>query len=68
MRAANTLYPFGRTLLILKEGSSEIVNAPFESSLTDICGRPFEAAIILDIGHIIKTTDEAINSNKKDTR
>jgi hypothetical protein len=67
-RPANTLYPFGRTLLILKEGSAEIVNAPFEASLTDICGRPFEAAIIIDIGQIIKTTNEAIILTKKDTK
>ena len=64
-RPPNTLYPVGRTLLILKEGSAEIVNAPFEATLTTICGRPFEAAIILDIGQIIKAVDDKLISTEK---
>jgi hypothetical protein len=67
MRLPNTLYEFDRTLLVVKTTRAEIINAPFESPLTDICGRPFEAAIILDIGQIIKATDEAIISNRKNT-
>jgi hypothetical protein len=68
MRAANKLFEFGRTLLVVKANGAKIVNVPFEASLTDICGRPFEAVIILDIGHIIKTTDQAIISTKKDSK
>ena len=66
-RTANTLYPAGRTLLLVKSSGAEILNAPFKSTLTDICGRPFEAAIILDIGQIIKTVDDKLISTKKDT-
>jgi hypothetical protein len=66
MRAANELYEFGRTLLVVKSTGSEIVNAPFEASLTDICGRPFQEAIILDVGPIIKPVDEVLISNQKD--
>jgi hypothetical protein len=66
MRKPNELYEFGRTLLVVKKSGAEIVNAPFEASLTDICGRPFQEAIILDVGPIILAVDEAIISNQKD--
>jgi hypothetical protein len=64
MRAANGLYEFGRTLLVLKKSGAEIVNAPFEASLTDICGRPFQSAIIVDIADVIKTIDKTLTSIK----
>jgi hypothetical protein len=60
MRPANTLYEFGRTLLLVKASGTQIIKADFNASLTDICGRPFEAAIIVDIGQIIRTVDQEI--------
>jgi hypothetical protein len=63
-RNANALYEHGLTLLIVKAGDAEIVNAPFESSLTDICGRPFESATILNLSQIIKAVDEKLYSIK----
>jgi hypothetical protein len=66
MRPANELYEFGRTLLVLKSSGTQIVNADFNASLTDICGRPFETAIIVDIGQTIRAVDEALAKLKKD--
>ena len=66
-RMANETYPFNRTLLVVKEGGAEILNAPFEASLTDICGRPFQAATIIDIGQIIRAIDEKLTSIKGKT-
>jgi hypothetical protein len=61
MRPANTLYEFGRTLLVVKNSGAEILNADFNDSLTDVCGRPFDAAIIIiiiiDIGQIVRAVD-----------
>jgi hypothetical protein len=67
-RPANTLYPNGLTLLIVKAGNAEIVNAPFESTITDICGRPFESATILNLTHIIKAVDAKLISLKGKTK
>jgi hypothetical protein len=66
-REANTLYEHGRTLLVVKSDGAEILNASFEASLTDICGRPFQAATIIDIGQIIKAVDENLISLKGKT-
>ena len=61
-------YKFGRTLLVVKpSGGSQILNAEFNATLTDICGRPFESAAIVDIGQIILAVDHALISNLKDT-
>jgi len=60
-----TVYEFGRTLLVFKPTGWQIVNAEFNAPLTDICGRPFEAAVIVDVGQIIKAIDETL-TNKKD--
>ena len=38
-RHANTLYEFGRTLLVIKEGTAAIVAAQFDALLTDVQGR-----------------------------
>jgi hypothetical protein len=67
-RQANALYPNGLTLLIVKAGNAEIVNAPFDSSLTDICGRPFVSATILNLSHIIKTVDAKLILTKGKTK
>ena len=62
----NSLFAFGRTLLVFKPTGAQIANAGFNDSLTDICGRPFESAIIVDIGHIIMAVDQALISTTKD--
>jgi hypothetical protein len=59
-----TTYEFGRTLLVLRPTGWQIVNAEFNAPLTDICGRPFEAAIIVDVGAITKTIDETLTNQK----
>jgi hypothetical protein len=66
MRPANELYEFGRTLVVVKPSGTQILNADFNASLTDICGRPFETAIIVDIGQTIRAVDEALAKLKKD--
>jgi hypothetical protein len=60
-RPPNTLYGFDRTLLTIKETGAKIINAQFNASLTDICGRPFEAAIIIDVGQIIRAIDQSLS-------
>jgi len=64
-RAANTLYPFDRTLLVMKATGTQITKAGFNDSLTDVCGRPFEAAIIIDIGQIVRAVDQEISKKDK---
>jgi hypothetical protein len=67
-RAANQLYEFGRTLLVIKSTGTQIVNADFSASLTDICERPFAGALIIDVGPIVRAVDEALISLKKDDK
>jgi hypothetical protein len=57
-------YPFGRTLLVITPTGAKIVNAEFSATLTDICGRPFGSAAIVDIGQIILAVDQALISTK----
>jgi hypothetical protein len=64
-RPANTLYPFDRTLLVVKATGTQIIKADFNASLTDICGRPFEAAIIIDIGQIVRAVDQELSRKDK---
>jgi hypothetical protein len=64
-RNSNSLFEFGVTLLVIKQRGADIVNAPFEASLSDICGRPFESATILNLTHIIKTVDDRLISLKE---
>jgi hypothetical protein len=59
-RAANTPFEFGATLLVMKSTGAEIVNAPFNSSLTEICGRQFEAAVIVDVGQIVRAVNKEL--------
>jgi hypothetical protein len=66
-RPANELFEFNRTLLVFRPSGEQIINADYAASLTDICGRPFAAAVIVDVGQIIKTIDENLIANKKDT-
>jgi hypothetical protein len=62
------LFEFGRTLLVVGTTGAQIVNAEFNATLTDICGRPFHAAIVLDIGQIIQAVDQALNLTKEDNK
>jgi hypothetical protein len=64
-RRANTLFEFGRTLLITDASGSRIVNSQFDDALIDVCGRPFASALIVDIGQIIKAIDTALNNISK---
>jgi hypothetical protein len=64
-RPGNTLYPFDRTLLVVKASGTQIIKADCNATLTDICGRPFESAVIVDIGSIVKTIDDVLNSKKE---
>src|ERR1700738_1784748 len=67
-RRANTLYEYGRTLLKISETGAEIINAPFDATLTDICGRPFQAAFIIDIGPIVGAVNEKLVSIKRKSK
>ncbi|KJC60061.1 hypothetical protein UP10_15430 [Bradyrhizobium sp. LTSPM299] len=67
-RPANALYAFDRTLLVVKASGTQIINADFNAPLTEICGRPFEAAMIVDIGQTIRAVDEALAKQKKDNK
>jgi hypothetical protein len=59
------LFEFGRTLLVLKSTGAQIQNADFNATLPDMCGRPFESAVIVDIGQIILAVDQALISTKE---
>jgi hypothetical protein len=59
-RNAGDVFEFGRTLLIKKAGGSRVVNVGYDDSLIDILGRPFEAAIIVDIGQIARAVDSEL--------
>jgi hypothetical protein len=62
------LFEFGRTLLVVGTTGAQIVNAEFNAALTDICGRPFHAAIVLDVGQVIQAVDQALNLTKEDNK
>lgn len=65
-RAANELWEFGLTVLVhTGTGITSIVNIDPESSLSAVFGRSFNSAILVNIGPVIKTVDEAIISNRK---
>jgi hypothetical protein len=64
-RAPNELYEFDRTILIHTEGGTRIKNVAPDASISDMLGRPFIAAVIVDVGQIIKQVDEAIISETK---
>jgi hypothetical protein len=57
-RNAGDVFEFGKTLMLVSQASgSRIVNVGYDDSLIDILGRPFEAAIVVDIGQIVKAVD-----------
>ena len=58
------LFPCGRTLLIATPTDARIVNAEFNATLTDFCGRPFSSAVIVDCGHVVAAVDQALISTK----
>jgi len=60
MRQANTLFEFGRTLLVHKSTGTQIVNADFNASYTDIVGLPIEPAIVIDVARIVASVDDAL--------
>jgi hypothetical protein len=64
-RQASAVFEFGRTLLVMKTTGPQIVNVESNSSLTDVCGRLYDAAVIVDVGQIIAGVDEALNSETK---
>jgi hypothetical protein len=60
-RNAGDVFEFGKTLmLVTKANGSRIVNVGYDDSLIDILGRPFEAAVIVDIGQIVKAVDSEL--------
>ena len=54
--------------MIHSESGTSIRNIDPDSSLSEVFGRSFEPAIILNVGPIIRTVHEAIISNQKDTK
>jgi DNA-binding transcriptional MerR regulator len=64
----NGRFETGRTLLVVKSTGTAIVNAEFNAPLSDICGRPFQSAVIVDIGQIVAAVDQALISTQKDIR
>jgi MerR HTH family regulatory protein len=58
------LFPCGRTLLVITPTGARIVNAEFNATLTDFCGRPFCSAIIVDCRHVVAAVDHALISTK----
>jgi hypothetical protein len=61
-RPPNTLYEFGKTILIHTSTGTAIKNLDADASLADAFGRPIAPAIILDIGPVI----EQVNSKLKE--
>jgi hypothetical protein len=61
-RPANTLFENGRTMLVLGASGSRIVNSHFDDSVVDVCGRPFEASAIIDIGQIVSAIDSILTN------
>jgi hypothetical protein len=55
-----------RTLLVVTPSGPQIINADYSAALPEICGRPFAAAVIVDVGQIIKTIDETLIATTKD--
>jgi hypothetical protein len=59
-RPAGKLFEYGRTLLITNACGSRIVNCGFNDALFDICGRPFQAAVVVDVGQIVAAVDSIL--------
>jgi hypothetical protein len=67
-RPANQTFEFGRTLLLLNASGVQIINADYNASLPDVCGRTRIAAAAIDLGQIIRAVDEKLDSIKGKTR
>ena len=63
-RAAGELFEFGITAMVHTEDGIAIRNLDSDASLSEVFGRPFQNATIIDVGPIIKAVDEAIISKK----
>jgi hypothetical protein len=63
-RAANELFEFGLTAMVHTEDGIAIRNLDSDASLSEVFGRPFQNATIIDIGPIIKAVDESISKLK----
>jgi hypothetical protein len=64
-RPPNELYEFGRTVLVHTESGTSIRNLDSDVPLSEALGRPFQNAVIIDIGPIITAVTEAL---KKETK
>jgi len=64
-RAANELFEFGRTVLIHTEEGTKIKNLDADASLSNVLGRPFTPAVIIDVGQVIKEVDEKMQKELK---
>jgi hypothetical protein len=64
-RTTNTLYEFGRTLLIHTADGTTIKNCDSDTSIADVLGRPMTPAIILDIGPVINEIDQKLKEEVK---
>jgi hypothetical protein len=64
-RQANKTFEFGRTLLLVTASGPQIINADYNASLIEVCGRPFIAAATIDLGAIIRDVDNKLAKLKK---
>ena len=62
-RRANTIFEFGATLLKISKTRAEIINAPFDALLTDVCDK--DGAFIIDIGTVIKSVTDKLSKLKR---
>jgi hypothetical protein len=58
-RRANTLFEFGRTLIVISKTGAVIVNAPFDALLSDVCDK--DGAFVIDLGPIFKAVNEKLS-------
>jgi len=63
-RPANELFEAARTLLVISKNSAEVVNAPFDATLKDVCGGPIQA-IVVDIAPIIADVNQKLSQLTK---
>jgi hypothetical protein len=63
-RPANKTFELGRTLLLVNASGAQIINADYNASLIEVCGRTIIAAATIDIGAIIKDVDSKLTSIK----
>jgi hypothetical protein len=63
MRAPNTLYESGRTVLCVRPSGAAVINAPYYADFSDLSDHG-AAFVALDCGKICKEVDEAIHKQK----